>query len=57
MLKFLFHLLNIEALACVVLGLWIHEFGLIFAGLICFAITPMLKKELRDEDHAAGIHR
>jgi hypothetical protein len=45
-MKFLLHLLNIEALACVVVGLWIHSFVLILAGLLCFAVAPMIKNEI-----------
>lgn len=56
-MKFLLYLLNIEALTCVAFGLWIHSIGLIFAGLICFAIAPMIKKEVVEDGYRSRTAR
>jgi hypothetical protein len=39
-------ILRIEAALCALFGLWSHDWRLIAAGLICWAVMPMLRHEL-----------
>ncbi len=39
-------ILRVELILCTIFGLWSHDWRLIFAGLICLAITPLISHEL-----------
>jgi hypothetical protein len=41
--------LRIEAALCSLFGLWSHDWRLILAGLTCWAVTPLLRRELKLE--------
>jgi hypothetical protein len=40
-------ILRIEAALCALFGLWSHDWRLIGAGLVCWAVMPMLRHELK----------
>lgn len=47
MVSTLLLLLRIEAALCALFGLWSHSWGLILAGGFCWAISPLLRHELK----------
>jgi hypothetical protein len=41
-------ILRIEAALCCMFGLWSHDWRLIIAGMVCFCVSPMVRRELAD---------
>ncbi len=39
-------ILRIEGALCALFGLWSHDWPLILAGAICWAVYPLLGREL-----------
>ncbi len=46
MLTALHLILRIEGALCVIFGLWSHSWTLVFAGAICWAVYPLIGREL-----------
>lgn len=40
-------ILRLEGALCALFGLWSHDWPLILAGLACWALTPILREEIR----------
>lgn len=39
-------ILRIEGALCVLFGLWSHDWKLILAGAVCWAVYPLIGREL-----------
>lgn len=48
MVSALLLILRLEGALCALFGLWGHSWALILAGGVCFAVAPLLGRELED---------